>query len=925
MNKPRLQFAGLTFILLAIVFNTNAVQAGTCVPGVEVYDGSDSLYGGPWTAARSPYIIGGPISVPAGKTLTIQPGTIVLLKSEGFNPGVIAVYGTLVANGATFTGLGQFDPKNCSGQEARVPGTWGGINFNNPDSDCILENCRITYGGKSDRTSGTIVMTSENAVQNRNLTISNCFIGDGQGDGITLGNSSSPTISGTTIQGHGRAGIRETTAGCDPVVDGCAFIGNGNPNDQYPIVAFVDNVKNYTNLFISGNAVDAIQVVGGSFIDVVTTGTWRDHGVPYHTNPLFGAIIVPDANTLTLEAGVDIRFSPGAGMSVAGRLVAVGDSCRRITFDKIDTSSTAQPWGSISLSVSDPGTILDYCDVSYGNSNLRLDNVDTNVVISNCRITNSAASGIYITGNSMPVVSNNLIRDNVAQGIFDNGSGGDILRGNLITNNGEGVRLNGGAVNLGTALDPGHNAFVNNTGYELYNLSSATISAIGNYWVDTDSAVIDTLHIFDDDENAASGRVILNPVDLTNQSRSPQAGFCPPSCAALSITITSPTDSPSYKTTSRYLTLAGTATDDRGVLGITWTNATTGQSGAATLGPSRRNVNWSAANIALNSGQNFITVTATDGDGCTASDQITVTFAGGMGCWEDDSFDNLNLGSLDGQNGWVTVPGRASVSVIADTTGPGQVLLMNGPANGVAIMEKDVPDQFTGRHTLELLVRLEPSDTSMAKIEVKTTGNPNWDKKFQLYFGTHMRLNYGPTQPEAISFLPRVEAQRWYHVRAEIDLDKNLVDLFLDGAQVLSDVVIGPGPITQLSISAFDYPGSAIFDGIRGCQLMSVAVDSKNETRVITDYRLEQNYPNPFNPGTLIQYEIPQTGKVVVKVYNFLGQEVRTLVNKAQQPGSYQITWDGRNEQGHVVPSGIYFYRLAAGSFVQTRKMTLLR
>jgi len=62
-----------------------------------------------------------------------------------------------------------------------------------------------------------------------------------------------------------------------------------------------------------------------------------------------------------------------------------------------------------------------------------------------------------------------------------------------------------------------------------------------------------------------------------------------------------------------------------------------------------------------------------------------------------------------------------------------------------------------------------------------------------------------------------------------------------------------------------------------------------------------------------------------VKVYNFAGQEVRTLVNEAQSPGAYQISWDGRDEQGRAVSSGIYFCRLSARSFVETRKMALVR
>jgi hypothetical protein len=103
------------------------------------------------------------------------------------------------------------------------------------------------------------------------------------------------------------------------------------------------------------------------------------------------------------------------------------------------------------------------------------------------------------------------------------------------------------------------------------------------------------------------------------------------------------------------------------------------------------------------------------------------------------------------------------------------------------------------------------------------------------------------------------------------------------------------------------------------------AVDSENDGSIPAAYRLDQNYPNPFNAGTLIRYEIPKAGLVVVKVFNAAGQEVRTLVNAPQQPGYHQLHWDGLDAQGNAVPSGFYIYRLEAGAFMQSNKMLMLR
>jgi hypothetical protein len=90
-------------------------------------------------------------------------------------------------------------------------------------------------------------------------------------------------------------------------------------------------------------------------------------------------------------------------------------------------------------------------------------------------------------------------------------------------------------------------------------------------------------------------------------------------------------------------------------------------------------------------------------------------------------------------------------------------------------------------------------------------------------------------------------------------------------------------------------------------------------------YQLEQNYPNPFNPSTTIRYELRAAAHVLLKIYDILGREVKTLVNEQNSPGTFQVVWNGENAFGNRVASGVYFYQLKAGTFAETKKLLLLR
>lgn len=91
------------------------------------------------------------------------------------------------------------------------------------------------------------------------------------------------------------------------------------------------------------------------------------------------------------------------------------------------------------------------------------------------------------------------------------------------------------------------------------------------------------------------------------------------------------------------------------------------------------------------------------------------------------------------------------------------------------------------------------------------------------------------------------------------------------------------------------------------------------------DLRLFQNHPNPFNPETEIRFRIPETRVVTLKIYNLFGQEIRTLIDRTITPGEHTIRWDGRNDFGQDVASGVYLYRLRAGDFSAVRKLILIR
>jgi hypothetical protein len=131
--------------------------------------------------------------------------------------------------------------------------------------------------------------------------------------------------------------------------------------------------------------------------------------------------------------------------------------------------------------------------------------------------------------------------------------------------------------------------------------------------------------------------------------------------------------------------------------------------------------------------------------------------------------------------------------------------------------------------------------------------------------------------------------------------------------------------LTGTSVFALAMSGTNLFAGTYGRAvwhrpLSEMITDVESGRQLPSQFALQQNYPNPFNPSTTIRYSLPTTSTVQLEIFNTLGQQVALLQHGEQEAGYHEATFDGGG-----LSSGIYFYRLEAGEFVQTRRLLLLR
>ncbi len=151
-----------------------------------------------------------------------------------------------------------------------------------------------------------------------------------------------------------------------------------------------------------------------------------------------------------------------------------------------------------------------------------------------------------------------------------------------------------------------------------------------------------------------------------------------------------------------------------------------------------------------------------------------------------------------------------------------------------------------------------------------------------------------------------------------------------NGVYYFENLPAGPSPLTFRKPGYRDTTISvSVSDTFYTFQDVSLGRIVTNVSRQLDStplqFTLEQNYPNPFNPTTVISFTVPQPARVRLDVLNLLGELVATLLDEEREAGQYQATWNGTNQEGNTVPSGMYFYKLRQGSSTLTRKMIFVR
>jgi len=187
------------------------------------------------------------------------------------------------------------------------------------------------------------------------------------------------------------------------------------------------------------------------------------------------------------------------------------------------------------------------------------------------------------------------------------------------------------------------------------------------------------------------------------------------------------------------------------------------------------------------------------------------------------------------------------------------------------------------------------------------------------YYNFHENAGYGDVRTAQLA-----PGSHWEFAPVVETAGKSAADGVFTSLSVWSDPISGMDA-WHVAFRAPEY--GAAYHASTDSVIFAIEVvsDAEDPQAVPRTHELYANYPNPFNPTTTIRFDLPEPGDVTMRVYDASGRLIRTVLHEVKVAGRYQAIWDGRDEHGRRVSSGVYFYRIEAGSFSQAKRMVLVK
>ena len=305
---------------------------------------------------------------------------------------------------------------------------------------------------------------------------------------------------------------------------------------------------------------------------------------------------------------------------------------------------------------------------------------------------------------------------------------------------------------------------------------------------------------------------------------------------------------------------------------------------------------------------------------------------------------NNNTTDISGNGFDATLRGTAGFS--DDAVEGSHSLLLNGSSDFVLVGPFEFGDQFT----VCAWCFLEDEAENIQTIIGNAAGGSTVDG-FKLFINnwetTNKRIlietSDGAARLDAMSPEGTFEFGYWNHVAATIDRANGVAEIYCNGEVVTETGAIVPGFQVTQTVTIGAMPGPSwywlgmlddvrIYAGLLTIDEINDVLDdtetgvkrSMEQKGMIEDFEL-RNYPNPFNPETKITFNLRRAQYVLLEVINIRGDLVRTLVDEHRAPGRHSVSWNGADENGQPVTSGVYFYRLTSENMSQNQKMLLVR